>query len=161
MRSGLLASALLFTALGLVLTFTSRRDWATSLVTLLAGIGAAGLLPFPRNWLEGAFLGCWISISATAAMVHLSRELAPAATLAISLNAGFWGATASAASGSQLDVLEALPCVLIFLPAAWLDARFGPLAIKVVSSWVIVIAVLAATLQVLPVTPGYLPDHLE
>jgi hypothetical protein len=40
-------------------------------------------------------------------------------------------------------------------------ARFGPLAIKVVSSWVIVIAVLAATLQVLPVTPGYLPDHLE
>jgi hypothetical protein len=26
---------------------------------------------------------------------------------------------------------------------------------------VIAIAVLAATLQLLPVTPGYLPDHLE
>jgi len=30
-----------------------------------------------------------------------------------------------------------------------------------VSSWVIAIAALAATLQLLPVTPGYLPDHLE
>jgi hypothetical protein len=94
-------------------------------------------------------------------MVHLSRKVAPLAIVAISLNAGFWGATASASSGSRWDLLEALPCVLIFLPAAWLDARFGPLPIKVVSSWVIVIAVLAATLQLLPVTPGYLPDHLE
>jgi hypothetical protein len=33
--------------------------------------------------------------------------------------------------------------------------------IKVVSSWVIAVAILAATLQLLPVTPGCLPDHLE
>jgi len=31
----------------------------------------------------------------------------------------------------------------------------------VMSSWVIAVAVLALTLQLLPVTPGYLPDHLE
>jgi len=161
MRSGILASALLFTALGLVLTFTPRRDWPTSAIALLAGIGAAGVLPYPRNWLEGAFLGCWISVSGTGAMVHLGRGLAPLALVAMSLNAGFWGTAASAASGSKLAVLQALPCVLIFLPAAWLAAKFGPLPIKVVSSWVIVIAVLAATLQMLPVTPGYLPDHLE
>jgi hypothetical protein len=36
-----------------------------------------------------------------------------------------------------------------------------PIAPKVVSSWLIAVALLAATLQVLPVTPGYLPDHLE
>jgi len=30
-----------------------------------------------------------------------------------------------------------------------------------VSSWLIAIAVLAAALPYLPVTPGYLPDHLE
>jgi len=30
-----------------------------------------------------------------------------------------------------------------------------------VSSWIIAIAVLAGTLQLLAVTPGYLPDHLE
>ena len=40
-------------------------------------------------------------------------------------------------------------------------ARRAPLAPKIVSSWLIAVALLAATLQMLPVTPGYLPDHLE
>jgi len=35
------------------------------------------------------------------------------------------------------------------------------LALKVVASWLIAIAVLAASLSFLPVTPGYQPDHLE
>jgi hypothetical protein len=35
------------------------------------------------------------------------------------------------------------------------------IALKVVASWVMAIMVLAALLRVLPVTPGYLPDHLE
>ena len=58
-------------------------------------------------------------------------------------------------------VLQALPFVLIFLPASWVVARTTSIPVKVVSSWVIAVAVLAATLQLLPVTPGYLPDHLE
>jgi hypothetical protein len=57
--------------------------------------------------------------------------------------------------------LKALPCVLIFLPASWVAGRYGSIPVKVVSSWVIAVAVLAAALQLLPVTPGYLPDHLE
>jgi len=31
----------------------------------------------------------------------------------------------------------------------------------VVSSWLVAIAALTALLQFLPVTPGYLPDHVE
>jgi hypothetical protein len=37
----------------------------------------------------------------------------------------------------------------------------APIVVKVVSSWLIAVAVLAATLQFLPVTPGYMPDHLD
>ena len=33
--------------------------------------------------------------------------------------------------------------------------------LKVVASWLIAIAVLSALLHVLPVTPGYMADHLE
>jgi hypothetical protein len=161
MRSGIVASALLFTALGLALTFTPPRGWAASLVTLAAGAGASGFLPFPRNCLEGAFLGCWMSVIVTSAVVHLRRGLSPMAALALSLNAGLWGGAVAASSGSELDLLNALPCVLIFLPGSWLEARYTSLPIKVVSSWVMVVALLAATLQLLPVTPGYLPDHLE
>lgn len=35
------------------------------------------------------------------------------------------------------------------------------LAVKVVVSWLIAVALLNAALRLLPVTPGYLPDHVE
>lgn len=31
----------------------------------------------------------------------------------------------------------------------------------IVGSWLVAIAALAAILRILPVTPGYLPDHVE
>ncbi|MDQ0008872.1 biopolymer transport protein ExbB/TolQ [Luteibacter jiangsuensis] len=35
------------------------------------------------------------------------------------------------------------------------------MALRVVASWFLAIALLVATLSFLPVTPGYEPDHLE
>jgi hypothetical protein len=161
MRGGILPPALLFSALGLALTFASRIDWAPSLLALIAGLGASSYLPLPQRWLEGAFFGCWISVIMTAASVHLRRGLHPRAAVALSLNAGFWGGAVASLSGSRADLLNALPCVLLLLPASWLATRHSSLPVKVASSWVIVVAALAAALQMLPVTPGYLPDHME
>jgi hypothetical protein len=161
MRGGVVPPALLFVALGLGLAFARRSAWAPSLLALVATLGAFTFLPVPQVWLEGVFLGCWISVIATAATVHLVRGLSPCAALALSLNAGVWASAVVSLSGSRLDLLEALPCVLIFLPASWVVGRHGSIPVKVVSSWVIAVAVLAATLQLLPVTPGYLPDHME
>ena len=107
------------------------------------------------------FAGCWISVIATAASVHLKRGLPLWASIALSVNVGVWSAAVVSVSGSRFDLLKALPCVLIFLPASIFVARRASIPVKVVSSWVIAIAALAATLQLLPVTPGYLPDHLE
>ena len=59
------------------------------------------------------------------------------------------------------DLLKAAPCVLLAMPAAWLIGRKASIAVKVASSWLIAMAVLAALLPFLPVTPGYLPDHLD
>jgi hypothetical protein len=161
MRGGVWPPALLFTALGFALAFVSRRTWGLSLVALLASLGALTFLPVPEIWLEGAFLGCWISVIATAANVHFVRGPSQWAALALSLNAGFWASVVISLSGSRIDLLKALPCVLIFFPASWVVARYGSIPVKVVSSWIIAVAILAATLQLLPVTPGYLPDHLE
>ena len=157
----MLPPALLFVALGLALAFAPRRAWTPSLLVLLATLGAFSLLPVPQIWLDGAFLGFWISVIATAASVHLARGLSPRAATALSLNAGVWASAVVSLSGSRLDLLKALPCVLIVLPASWVIGRHASIPVKVVSSWVIAVAVLAATLQLLPVTPGYLPDHLE
>jgi hypothetical protein len=161
MRGGVVPPALLFGALGLALAFTPRKAWAPSLLALLATLAASKFLPVPQAWLEGVFLGCWISVIVTAASVHLVRGLSSPAAIALSVNAGVWASAVISLSGSRLELLEALPCVLIFLPASWVVGRYASIPVKVVSSWVIAIAVLSATLQLLPVTPGYLPDHME
>jgi hypothetical protein len=131
------------------------------LVALVASLGALIFLPVPEIWREAVFLGCWISVIVTAATVHFARGQNRWATVALSLNAGLWASAVISLSGSRIDLLEALPCVLIFFPASWIVARYGSIPVKVVSSWIIAVAILSATLQLLPVTPGYLPDHIE
>jgi hypothetical protein len=153
--------ALLFSALGLALAFAPRRAWVPSLLALLVTLGAGTFVRMPQTWLEGVFFGCWISVIATAASVHLAPALGARAAVALSLNAAVWASAVVSLSGSQMDLLKALPCVLIFLPASWVVRRHASIPVKVVSGWVIAVAILAATLQLLPVTPGYLPDHLE
>ena len=161
MRGGALPPALLFAALGLALTFAPQRAWVPSLAVLAATAAALTFAPVPLAWREGVFLGCWMSAIASAATVHLPKGLGPRAALALSINAGFWSGAVIALAGSQLDLLKALPCAFVLLPAAWLVSRRAPIAVKVVASWLIAVAILAATLQFLPVTPGYMPDHME
>ena len=162
MRGGVLPPAMLFAALGLALSFASRSARVPSLLAALAGTGTICFLPIPQSWLEGVYLAFWTSVVVTAAGVHFARALGRTwVAVALSLNAGIWASAVVHLSGSRLDLLIALPCALILFPAAWAGGRFTSIPVKVVSSWVIAVAVLAATLQLLAVTPGYLPDHLE
>ncbi|WP_275690418.1 hypothetical protein [Luteibacter yeojuensis] len=39
--------------------------------------------------------------------------------------------------------------------------RIRAVALQVLISWLLAVAALTATLALLPVTPGYAPDHLE
>jgi hypothetical protein len=122
---------------------------------------ALSFVSVPTDWLEVVFLGCWASIAVTAAVVHIPRGPRTAGALALAFNAGLWASAVVALSGSRLDLVAAAPCALLVVPASWLVAWRASIAVKVASSWLIAIAVLAAVLPFLPVTPGYMPDHLE
>jgi hypothetical protein len=161
MRGGIVPPALLFLALGLALAFTPRRALVPSLLALLVTLVASALVRVPQTWLEGVFFVCWTSVIVTAASVHLDRGLKEPAAIALSINTAFWASAVVSLSGTRLDLLKALPCVLTCFPARWGVAKYTSIPVKVVSSWVIAVAILAATLQLLPVTPGYLPDHTE
>jgi hypothetical protein len=161
MRGGALPPALLFAALGLALAGATPRVQGWSLVALGLTLAVLSPIAVPRGWLELVFLGCWASVAVTAAAVHLPRGPGRIGALALSVNAGLWASGVVALSGSRLDILKAAPAVLLLLPGAWLVAQRASIAIKVASSWLIAIAVLAAVLPFLSVTPGYLPDHLE
>jgi hypothetical protein len=123
--------------------------------------GVFTFVPTPGAWLDGVFLACWVAVVATAATVLLVRRLGLLAALLLSIDAGVWASAVLSPSGSRLDVLMALPCLLVVLPASWVARRYASTPVKVVSSWIIAVAVLAITVQLLPVTPGYLPDHME
>jgi len=161
LRGGALPPALLCASVGLALAFAPRRAWLPSLVTVTLTTVVFAALPIPANWLEGVFLGCWASVAATAAMVHLPRDMAVSGAVGLSFNAGLWSGAEVALAGSRLDIAKALVCVLMLVPAAFVVDWRAPIIVKVVASWLLAVALLAATLQVLPVTPGYLPDHMD
>ena len=161
MRGGALSPALLCAALGLALAFAPREARGPSLLTLMATAIAVSFAPIPQSWLEAAFLACWVSVIASAASVHLHNGVGLRAAIALSLNAGFWSGAFVAFGGSRLDLAKALLWALVVLPAGWMVRRRASIVLKVASSWLIAVGVLAAMLQFLPVTPGYLPDHLE
>jgi hypothetical protein len=130
---------------------------------VLAAVVAAGLvaqLPLRPAWVEAIFLGCWASTVATAALVHFPHRLTGRRPALIGINAGAWAGATVAIAGTTLDLAKAAPWLALVVPGAWLVATRRGVAVKVVSSWLIAIALLAAVLPIVP-TPGYAPDHME
>ena len=160
MRGGALPPALLFAALAFALAFAPRAcAWpGTALAAGIAAVTAA--LRLPLSAVEAAFLACWGTVILAAAMVHLPRGLPSAGALALAAAVGLAAGVIVAVAGTPADLARAAPVLLLVWPARWLRGRGGGVGVKVVASWLIAVAILAATLPVVP-TPGYKPDHME
>ncbi len=160
MRGGALPPALFCAALGLALAFAPRRAIPLALAALIAAALAASFIPTPPGWQDGIFLALWASIALTAASVHLPKGLPGAAAIGLAVNGGLWTGLVVASAGTRFDLLEALPCSLICIPAVFAVHKGWGIAVKVVASWLIAVAILAASLTLVP-TPGYKPDHMD
>ena len=161
MRGGALPPALLCAALGLALAFAPPRVWAPALLTLAAAAVGASLVPFPASAADALFFGCWASLLAAAALVHLRQGLGSRACLLLAANAGVWSGAVIAVSGRPLDLAIALPCALFVFAGRFRQRVAARLGLKVLASWLAAVAVLAAGLSLSPTTPGYEPDHME
>jgi len=161
MRSAALAAAMICGTLGLALAFAPRRARWLCLIVLATNAVAFTGIGSPDSWREAIFLCSWISVVLAAGATYLPRGIDTRIAFALSLNAGAWTGAVIAVAGSPIDLAKALPCAAVAWPAVWLAEHRASIAVKVVSSWLIAIAALAAMLHVVPVTPGYLPDHLE
>lgn len=105
-----------------------------------------------------AMIGSACGILTTAPAVYFKRI---PLFLALLLSAGtglLCGAVA--AVSAQPSPLLALPLVLVVFPARWIIARNHAIVLKVVSGWLIAVAVLAAAVPLIT-TAGYEPDHME
>ncbi len=160
MRGGVVPPALMFAALACMLAFAPAWRRGAAGLAALATAFTVAQLSLPPKSVEIVFLGCWASLIATAAMVHFGGHLSGYRPLAFAINAGAWAGTTVAIAGTTLDLVAAALWLALAAPFAWLVASGRGVAVKVVSSWLIAIALLAAVLPIVP-TPGYAPDHLE
>lgn len=151
---------LLFGSLGLALAFASPRTRVPALGLAAVGALAVAQISFPESWREGLFLACWVTVAGAAASVHLPNRVCRQIALPMALWVGIIAGAVTAIAGHTRDVLTGLPALAVLAPAAWLVATGRQIAIKVVTSWLIAIAVLAAALPLTP-TPGYVPDHMQ
>ena len=161
MRGGALPPALLFAALGLALAFGPRKRFGWAILAAAVPALVVSLVPIGPQWADAMFLGCWISLVVTALCVHLPRGLGPWLAIALALNAGFWGGAVIGVAGKLIDLAISLPWILLALPGSWLVTSKRQIAVKVIASWLIAVALLSATLQITTPTPGYVPDHMD
>lgn len=151
---------LVFVALALALAFAvPRARLPAALLAIIVALACAQI-PLPASWGEGVFLVCWATVVAVAASVHLPQRVALWLALVLAVVSGIAAGTVTAVAGHTRDVVTAAAGLALILPGAWLVGTRRQIAIKVVSSWVIAIAVLSAALPLTP-TPGYVPDHME
>jgi hypothetical protein len=149
---------LLFTALGLALACAPRKALLPAFFLLVAADFAAASL-IVVDFQKWALIGSAASILVTALTVHLPRALPMPAALLMAANAGFWCGALGAVSPGAAPLLP-LPLVLIALPGRWIVAQDRAIVLKVLSGWLVAVAVLAAALP-LVTTPGYQKDHME
>lgn len=161
MRDPVLPAAMLSLAIGMMLGFAQRR------VALLAGVAATVailLAPFvvaTASDQEFLFLTAWLAVATTAACGWLAKNCPLRLTLPIAGCAGgLVGLLSSPRLGPHIVWLVAL---IAFAAggARMLVTRGRGLFVSVAAGWLLAVAVLNVGLTMLPVTPGYLPDHLE
>lgn len=160
MRGAALPAALLCAVLGLALGYAPRRALAPAFAGLLAAAGLTALAAVNPDHRELAFAGCWISLIVTALLVHLPRGPRTGVAVAAAINAGAWSSAVIAIEGEPFALATALPWALLAVPAGFLVAKGWGIAIKIVSSWLIAVALLSLFLPT-ATTPGYERDHME
>ena len=160
MRGGFLPPAILIAALGLALAFIPIRRALIAaglmiVVTLIAWWSGP-----PARWIEPIFVGCWLSVIATAGLVHRPLKLPPAVFLLAAANVGLWAGLVTSVAGKPRDLAIAVPCILLMFVGRPIVVRGWGIGVKVVASWLTAVAILATMVSLTP-TPGYVQDHME
>ena len=160
MRGGFLPPAILIAALGLALAFVPLRRALIAAGLRVVVMLISGWSGPPARWIEPIFVGCWLSVIATAALMHRPATLAPAVFFAAAANVGLWAGLVTSVAGKPRDFAIAVPCVLLMFVGRPIVVRGWGIGVKVVASWLTAVAILATMVSLTP-TPGYVQDHME
>ncbi|MDF0546557.1 hypothetical protein PX699_29820 [Sphingobium sp. H39-3-25] len=160
MRDTLLAAALLGASFGL----TAGLIRVGAIVACALAVAAAALTSLFRytEVADHLLVPAWITVALGAGASWLpARRRSRVLVLGLGVLSGGLAGTLPAASAGLPVALFASGLAPPAAASAALSARGWHLPTRVAASWLVAIAALNLTLTLLPVTPGYLPDHLE
>ena len=159
MNGALIAAGLLLAVLAFALAFVPRRTAFAS--AAMATAAAALTMALPTVPAGFAFAACWTSLGLAALSVYwpgLARAN-PALCMAFSVNAGVWSGALAQTAATGLSALMIVTVVLLGIPAAWCVDRGWSIVPRVVTSWLLAVAILVGAIPLLVAHPGYVPDH--
>ncbi|MET4726942.1 hypothetical protein ABIE09_000736 [Lysobacter enzymogenes] len=158
------APTVLCAALGLLLGFVPARvGWYAAMAfaaawALVAGFSAATVALASLRYSP---LACWIVVAAVAGALYAPLAVRERATWMLACAAGVCVAWASLAPAASAPSPWSPVCLALALPAHWLAARGGGIAVRIGGAWLLAVALLMLVSTGSPALPGDLPDHLE
>lgn len=160
MNNAPIAASLLLAVLACALAFIPRRIAVAGAAAALV-VTVATLVANPRVPGAIALNGCWVSLLVGALSVYWPgvAQRSKVISILFGANAGIWAGlvlVAEARAGALVPVLASL---LLLLPARLCVRRGWTIAPRIVTSWLLAVALLAGAIPHLIEHPGYVPDH--
>ena len=152
-------AAMVFAALGLMLAFVPRKTAAIglALAIVLASVASLSRVGVAAN--DVAIMACWGAVLVLAGLTYWPDPAAQLTNIAIAAIAGIVSGIAIVASATPSSFLQPVLASLLIIPATVAVKRGYAVAPRVVASWLVAVAVLAALLPYVVAHPGYVADH--
>ena len=159
MTDSALPAAMVFAAMGLMLSFAARTIAALSIALAVLMAFAASAVASDTIVNQAATIACWGVILVMAVLTFWPRQWPALVTIAVSGAAGFVAGAVIALAATPPKLWLAMLVILVVLPATLAVERGYNIVPRVVMSWLLAVAMLAALLPYVVSHPGYIPDH--
>ena len=159
MTDSALPAAMVFAALGLMLSFAARTIAAISIALAVLMAFVVSHMGSDTIVHQAATIACWGVISIMAVLTFWPRRWSAPITIAVSVAAGLVAGAVVATAVTPPKLWQAMTVILVVLPATIAVERGYTMVPRVVMSWLLAVAMLAALLPYVVSHPGYIPDH--
>ena len=160
MRDGALPAVLLCLAFGMAICRQRLRNIALTLLILASAAAPTSALVFPDALAAPTAISAAVLTALFVFAVYSDRAFHPALVAGFGAAAGVLIGALTSFGGQAWLLLLALPATLVAFPAAWLARAGRAIALKVVASWILAVALLSIGLTIAQgVSAG--SDHLD
>lgn len=155
-----IAAGLLLAVLACALAFLPPRTAfaGAGLAAVVTIVAALAIEPVAQ---DVALAGCWVILAVAALCVFWPRY-AQGRTLPVVIlcaGAGLWAGLVLGQPEADSHPAAVATVLLLMLPAAFCVRRGWAIAPRILTSWLLAVALLAGTIPYLVDHPGYVPDH--